>query len=371
MPQPQGPRSFDPYRILQLQPHAARDLIVESYWTLVARAKSHGNDAAIRALNAAYELLTTAERRAEYDLVHRYVQEELPPPDKKKHKDGKNGAKAAPDHYTLLAVSAEADVDVIELSYRIGMRRAAGYRPELVLMREQLTDAFQTLSDPQARAQYDATLAVARSSNGYVAMPEPAEGTGAAPGVPDFLSKKNKPRGGDPESAPRRKRGMFGLFEKREKRPVDGSVRRDNRLPAPPTTKVAEETARGDRLLELRPFGAEVLAGAMRRPPAPEQPPMAVLSVRGPLGEERVPLPPRTITIGSSEENDIILPGKRVAPEQARMWPHGDSFALRVTGRGQVRVNGVEPMLAVVLLEDADIVDINEYRLTFLNAPRR
>jgi hypothetical protein len=52
------------------------------------------------------------------------------------------------------------------------------------------------------------------------------------------------------------------------------------------------------------------------------------------------------------------------------MWPHGDSFALRVTGRGTVRVSGVEPSLAVVLLEDGDQIDMSEYRLTFHNAPR-
>jgi DnaJ-class molecular chaperone len=58
----------------------------------------------------------------------------------------------------LLAVGREADPDVIEVAYRIAMRKASGYHPELVLQREQLTDAYHTLSNAQLRAQYDATI---------------------------------------------------------------------------------------------------------------------------------------------------------------------------------------------------------------------
>jgi curved DNA-binding protein CbpA len=372
MLQPQGPRVFEPYRILQVQPHAAHELIVEAYWTLIARAKSHGNDAAMRALNAAYELLTSSDRRAQYDREHGFVREEPEPYDKKKHKDRKNGSKTPADHYRMLAVDQDADRDVIDIAYRIGMRKAAGHHPELVLLREQLTDAFHTLSSAQLRAQYDGAIGISRA-------PEPvadaaADGGSAAKpdAVPEFLSSKNEPRGEEP--AVEKKRGVFGLFGKREKqaaepsKPAKAPQRAKTAAAVPP--KVADETARGDRLMELRPFGAEVLVGAMRRGPTPEAPPMAVLTVVGPQGEERVPLPPRTITIGSSDEMDIILPGKRVAPEQGRMWPHGDSFALRLTGRGFVRVSGVVPTLAVVLLEDGDVIEMGEYRLTFHNAPR-
>jgi curved DNA-binding protein CbpA len=364
MPQPQGPRSFDPYRILQLQPHTSHDLIVESYWTLVARAKAHGNDAAIRALNAAYELLTNAERRTTHDREHGYAPVEPEPADTRKHKNGKNGSRAALDHYTLLAVHPSADLDVIELAYRIGMRKAAGYHPDLVLLREQLTEAFQILSSPELRTKYNTSMGLAASENGAseAASSEAAETDG---GVPGFLSSKEKP-GGDAPKAPR-KRGLFGLFDRGDAARPDNGRRSDH---APSPARIADEAARGERLLQLRPFGAEVLAGAMRRPPVRERPPMAALSVVGPLGEERVPLPPRTITIGSSDENDIVLPGRRVAREQARLWPHGDSFAMRVTGRGPVRVSGAEPMLAVVLLEDGDQIEISEYRLTFHNSPR-
>jgi curved DNA-binding protein CbpA len=73
MLQSQGPRAFEPYRILQVQPHASQELVVEAYWTLVARAKAHQNEAAMRALNAAYELLTNADRRAAYDREHGYL----------------------------------------------------------------------------------------------------------------------------------------------------------------------------------------------------------------------------------------------------------------------------------------------------------
>jgi len=128
MGQPQGPRTFDPYRILQLQPHASHDLIVESYWTLVGRAKSHGNDAAIRALNAAYELLTNADQRTAYDREHGYLREE-PPPDHKKQKERTNGAKAAPDHYRLLAVDPAADVDAPWQHYPYSVPHVLGVQP--------------------------------------------------------------------------------------------------------------------------------------------------------------------------------------------------------------------------------------------------
>jgi hypothetical protein len=229
------------------------------------------------------------------------------------------------------------------------------------LLREQLTAAFHALSDEQSRSAYDSAIGLRRSPDGAVAEDEdPSTGE---PAVPEYLSNKNKPRG---DSGAGKRRGLFGLFDRHER--TDARDTRPHRGATPPP--IAEEAARGERLLQLRPFGAEVLAGSMRRPPAPERPPLAALSVIGPLGEERVPLPPRTITIGSSDENDIVLPGRGVAREQARMWPHGDSFALRVTGRGPVRVSGVEPSLAVVLLEDGDQIDMSEYRLTFHNAPR-
>jgi len=363
MLQPQGPRAFDPYRILQLQPHTSHDLIVESYWTLVARAKAHGNDAAIRALNAAYELLTNADRRSAYDREQGLIREE-PLPEKKKHKERTNGAKAASEHYRLLAVDPAADLDVIELAYRIGMRKAAGYHPELVSLRDQLTEAFQTLSNEELREMYNASIGLSPAQNGTSHDSDTTEPAADAD-VPEYLSNRSKPHD-DGANAPK-KRGLFGLFAPRDRGQSD-------RQPAPHRTatpaRIDEEAARGERLLQLRPFGAEVLAGALRLPPMPERPPMAALSVIGPLGEERVPLPPRTITIGAAEENDIVLPGRRVAREQVRMWPHGDSFALRVTGRGPVRVSGVEPSLAVVLLEDGDQIEISEYRLTFHNAPR-
>jgi hypothetical protein len=339
---------------------------VEAYWTLGARATANQTAGARRALTAAYERHTTADRRAAYDREHGYLRDE-PPVDEKKHKkDRKNGAKQASDHYQLLAVGREADPDVIEVAYRIAMRKASGYHPELVLQREQLTDAYHTLSNAQLRAQYDATIGGASMPAGQV-VPPPAPATkAAAEDVPDFLSSKNSPRGDSAD----KKRGVFGLFG-RQKKPTSRPAAPARPSDAGVHSKLAEEAARGERLLELRPFGAEVLVGSMRAAPVAEQPPMAVLSVAGPQGEERVPLPPRTITIGSSDENDIILPGRRVAPEQARLWPHGDSFALRVTGRGTVRVGGVEPTLAVVLLEDGDLIELSEYRLTFHNAPRR
>jgi len=367
MLQPQGPRGFEPYRILQLQPQAPQELIVEAYWTLVGRAKEHDNQAAIRALNAAYELLTNAERRSAYDREQGYTRDEPDAEERKGRKERKNGWKAAPDHYRALAVDRDADIDLIHVAYRIAMRRASGYQPDLVLLREQLTEAYHTLSNTQLRAQYDTTIGVVQFPGGHVDAPPPPPTTPAPPSaVPDFLANGAGPRGDAVKAKPERKRrGLLGMFGPREKKDVEAGA-----LPPPPTPKMAEETARGDRLLQLRPFGAEVLVGSMRKTPVPEQPPMAVLSVRGPQGEERVPLPPRTITIGSAEECDIILPGRRVAPEQARMWPHGDTFALRVTSRGSVRIGGAEPSLEVVLLEDGDTIELSDYRMTFHNAPR-
>ena len=362
MSQPQGPRSFDPYRILQLQAHTSHDLIVESYWALVARAKAHENESAIRALNAAYELLTNGERRSAYDREHGYALEEPP---RKKQKERQNGSHAAPDHYALLAVDSAADADIIELAYRVGMRKAAGYHPDLVLLRNQLTEAFQTLSNRELRAGYDASARVARAGNGIGHAGPAAQATPEQPAPEDASNEKRSRDDRTPGRSA--KRGFFALFERQGRgTPDDGAT--PSRGLAPP--RIAEEAARGERLLQLRPFGAEVLAGAMRRPPEPERPPMAALSITGPLGTERVPLPPRTITIGSSGENDIVLPARRIAPEQVRMWPHGESFALRVTGRGPVRVGGVEPALAVLLLEDGDVIELSEFRLTFHNSPR-
>lgn len=367
MVQSQGQRTFDPYRILQLQPHASHALIIESYWTLVGRAKEHQNDAAIRALNAAYELLTNTDRRSAYDAERGY----LPAPAAEKPSKS-NGHHAAPqDHYTLLAVAREADRDIIEIAFRTATRRAAGHQPELVRQRDVLTEAYRTLTNAERRAQYDATLNVideppagaqADTQNG---TGETANGAAAAPG---FRSSKNKPRGEpDDPTGKAKSRGVFGRFGRRAAEPPAPAKTTNGATPAPSRT---DESARGDRLLELRQFGADVLAGSMRRTPEAEKPPMAVLAISGPQGDERVPLPPRPISIGSSEESDIVLPGKRVALEHVRLWPHGDTFAMRMTEGAPVRVGGVTPVLAVVMLEDGDQIDLGDYRMTFHNAPR-
>ena len=63
------------YRILQVQPDAALDVIKASYRTLMQKLKFHpdlgGDNWNATVINEAYRVLSNSERRAEYDAEQR------------------------------------------------------------------------------------------------------------------------------------------------------------------------------------------------------------------------------------------------------------------------------------------------------------
>lgn len=186
--QAQGTRiQTDPYRTLQLHPHAPQELIVEAYWKLVARARQERSPSAayarFQALNEAYAMLMDDGRRREYD--DRYGD-----PTKRPVIEVRRtllGRRIAPrlrqgDYYRLLCADFEADSEIIQTAFAIMTQRMTGSRPKDVVMRQMLREARTTLLDSTLRARYDAELR--RSMNGH-ARPSPA----AAPSAPAVVAE--------------------------------------------------------------------------------------------------------------------------------------------------------------------------------------
>ncbi len=172
MLQAQGLPPANPYRTLQLHPSAPRELVVDAYWTLVARYKrtlTHPGEAAagvpLGELNRAYSTLMDDDRRREFDQENGFSAARAPAIDVRRRAVGVLGFGSSIvatsdhiDHYHLLQVDREADSEMIDVAYTVLARKAIGYNIEDVFLRDLLDEAHRTLRDPQLRAQYDASL---------------------------------------------------------------------------------------------------------------------------------------------------------------------------------------------------------------------
>jgi curved DNA-binding protein CbpA len=201
MLQSQGLRPLDPYRTLQLHPHAPRELIVEAYWALVARQKRRlamGPAAGklIGELNAAYGLLMSPEQRRAFDEEHGLTGLHEPLIRVTKKGFGLIGRRTTltvvsdhADFYHLLRIDREADAEIIDVAYAVLSRYAGGSGPEAVLLQKLIEDAYHTLRNPQLRAQYDEMLAAGTEPVAGNAPYAPPDGTiGAATAGPAHVT---------------------------------------------------------------------------------------------------------------------------------------------------------------------------------------
>jgi curved DNA-binding protein CbpA len=166
----QGLRPLDPYKTLQLHPHAPQQLIVAAYWSLVSRRKQQTTTTfaaseSLNELNAAYGLLMDDEQRRTYDGEHGLTALERPTIRGALKRFaaivfGTTASKVSrhPDYYHLLRIDREADAEIIALAHDVLSRQATNHVAEDVFLRDLRDDAYRTLSNPQLRAQYDASL---------------------------------------------------------------------------------------------------------------------------------------------------------------------------------------------------------------------
>jgi len=201
MSESQDARSPDPYKALELHPHAPRDLVVAAYWALIERAKgrraaSHATGVQIDELNAAYRLLADGAARAAYDEQHARAATRRP--------EVRVAAKGirlfgigAPvrmvsdhdDFYHLLRLDREAGADVVDAAFAVMSGQAVGRDTKAVFLRGLLEEARHTLRNPQLRAQYDASLrAGGRKQTTPRTVEEPSPAPGPLSPVPYPLS---------------------------------------------------------------------------------------------------------------------------------------------------------------------------------------
>ena len=202
---------------------------------------------------------------------------------------------------------------------------AANIAPEAVVTPEHRNGTVNGIQDERNGTAPDATPAAAPSneSHGASVVPEPAE---ARRGLLARL------RGTRPESKTER---------------AAGNERAD------------------ERLLTLGGFDVRPSAGASApasvSPAAPERALAELVVTAGTHAGLRVPLGEQSVTLTAGAGT--------MGEEIARVWPYGDSFALRVVGDAPVRVNGDALVLPVVMLDDGNQIDTGSQTLAFHRLP--
>lgn len=275
----QGLRPFDPYRTLQLHPHAPRQLIVAVYWKLVERWKTRasspgGAEQAVNELNAAYELLLDPGARRAYDEDHGLAR--LSPPQVRISRkrlgvlglgSPRTAVAASSDYYHLLRVDREADAEIIDLAHSVLSSQLTSRSGEDQLLRHLLDEACRTLRNSQLRALYDASLqagAAAAVAPSAPTTPSPAEQ--GAPLEPGSISIDTGPvleaaPSADPPAAERQ---AAATPHPDVAAPVPHMFRRNDAIGAPEPAR-AEHTAAASAEAESAVADAPVEAERMAR----------------------------------------------------------------------------------------------------------
>jgi hypothetical protein len=161
---------LDHYQLLQIDPDAPQDLVIEAYWYIAdklrAQAAIKGVEKELEALNAAYADLVVPERRRAYDSAVARVEQlrrsraasgpsrrRAPLFGRKRHADRRQ------DYYAMLAIDPRAEPPVIARAYSIVRtleRNGGGTEPSY--RTGELQEALSVLLDGRRRAAYDERL---------------------------------------------------------------------------------------------------------------------------------------------------------------------------------------------------------------------
>jgi hypothetical protein len=316
MVQAQGVRPSDPYRILQLDPHAPRELVVEAYWSLVRRVRrgdASDIDAVRRSdeIGAAYAVLIDPARRRALDAALG-IDAQAP------------SRSRTSDYYEVLCVDREADAKVIEVAYRL-LSRDEDQKKRSV-RKFMLDEAYRALSNPPVRAQYD------------------AKRTPPAPHGVALVESRDVPRRA-PRVPTQKRRGFLGL-RRHDDGPPDV---RDSRLLTLRESAVRWDVAQGDGLRAPQ-AGGDVAA--------------ELVMMGGPHAGRRLPLGEHPVSMGGTLRDHVLLdPG--LPPEAILVWHHGERSMLKhVIGAGVI-VNGAPPALSIIVLEDGDAIAVGVHEMRY------
>jgi curved DNA-binding protein CbpA len=419
MLQAQGLQPLDPYRTLQVAPHAPRDLIDEAYWALAARANiSSTAYARLRDLNDAYSLLTDDTRRERYDADNGFSR--LSPLDtgrpraRKPLLPGRRRARQvyAQRHYDVLALDADASPLVVDIAHRILSRKYARGRtvdPEVIAA---IDEAYRTLRNPHLRAQYDAQIPPPKRPQPRSApvaeppaQPQAAADAPAAPPPPVVQPPQHAPpasadvRDADmdahndateasPAPVPAKPRRLFVLRPNepapeastppapaagdaepegaahREFRPLRGvrnALRRREAARQAALAEVAEMSQEAQaRLVDLRD-GHEALDGAPVFPP--ESAGQRPVSALGEVTFAGGPYAGRVYAIGDAAF--VLADLDPLVPEYGHISPYGGECMLRPAPGVETTINGEALALPLAFLDDGDEVQVGPHRFRF------
>lgn len=404
----------DYYQLLQVDPDAPRELIVEAYWYLAGRLHASRHDTPglrerLEALNEAYAKLVSPEQRSAYDAtlprVRKLRQERSRALEAARRRSWVSIlARGRPsrrrpgrfDYYAALYVDPSAEPAIVSKAHSVlrllhsnGVARARG----LALSTVELEQAHAVLADPARRAAYDASRASPAEINALrravppapttaVALPSPSlEATASTSGAAapaeaassvasPAATQETPPAGEQPEGAgegaqlaeavrPTKLSGLARRASATVGALLASALRASSRRPSEvPGELVARRLRR-----ELPPPPVE---DAERRP-AEELLPLARLILMYASGRKQIlELGPEPITLGTGPACDVRLEdeGGAVAAQHARIWYGGGRFILQALAGHRTTLAGGKPVVWAAL-EHGDEIAIGSSRMRF------
>ena len=425
--EPRSPgEETDHYHLLQIDPDAPHELIIEAYWYVAGKLRAEqpvkrGVERELDAVNAAYTELVEPERRRAYDATVPRVQElrrarteakaaEQPPP-LLARLFGKPSPRRDNDYYGLLAVDPQAEAPLIARAHAIlhalrsGGESAGG---GAVRSPADLDEAYSALLDNERRTAYDRSLSPAAEpveTSAEEAATTEGEPAVAAASPPPSASIPDEPPVAEPQPAeapqsPQAARRHLTL------RPVGRGALVAGRFLGRCAVFAASSLLRGigwaiaqggRRSLALvqavrrlaEQWGerrgrerdappADLLDRRVLRDAVPpplrrgqseteEKPGRARLHIAEASGKsDVVVLGDKPITLGSDRTCEVVLEAEAglVAATHAQIWFAGDHFVIRsLSPRHATRAGGREVNWAV--LDDGDEIEIGRCLIKF------
>ncbi len=370
----------DLYHLLRVDGDADTQVVDIAYRTISRSVGTHSaEDAFLRGLlDEAHRTLSNRELRAQYDqkLAKRGRRPSVAEP------SSPDAPVAAPQHEAARPAEVTAPIEASTDDRQTEVGRTAIIRPAQWFAASSAAPVDAPVADsesthpgrPTSGAASDVSAADQPAANAAAAPPAPLVAAAIVPEVeatpphqtgtesrldatqdsapdttPTAAAQSDMHRSPSPSPEPRR--GLFARL-------------RGGRSDAQASRAAANERA-DERLLTLGGFdarpGTVAPAPAATEPSAPERALAELVVIAGTHAGLRVPLGEQSITLtaGVGTTGDEI----------ARVWPYGDSFALRVVGDAPVRINGESLVLPVVMLDDGDEIDTGSQTLAFHRLP--
>jgi curved DNA-binding protein CbpA len=427
--EPRSPgEETDHYHLLQIDPDAPHDLIIEAYWYVAGKLRAEqatrkGVQKELDSVNVAYTELVNPERRHAYDATVPRVQElrraraeakaaEQSPPllTRLLRRLSAQRPRLAANYYAILAVDPQAEAPLIARAHAILHALRSGSDSAgrgAVGSLAELDEAYSALLDSERRAAYDRSLSPtaepAETSAEEVATTEGEPAAAASPlssastpVEPPVAEPQPAAEPQSPQTARRhltlrpvgrgaliagRSLGRCAVFAASSfLRGIGWAVAQGGRRSlalAQAVRRLAERWGeRRGRERSAPP--ADLLDRRIRRdavPPQPrrekderkEAPGRAHLLITEASGRtESVILGDKPITLGSDRTCEVVLEGEAdlVAAAHAQIWFAGDHFVIRSLSPRHATRIG-EDEINWAVLDDRDEIEVGRCRIRF------